>query len=75
MSDTSRRRTGAHAAAWRPLDLSSLTDRLAAARDLLQQAAALTAVQEAQRLGEMVDHQTQRIGEEQHGQPRRRRYR
>lgn len=61
--------------AWQRLELSSLSDRLATARDLLRQAAALTAAQEAQRLGAMADQQHQRMMEEQHGQSRRRRYR
>lgn len=64
-----------YAASWRPLDLSGMAERLATARDLLQQAAALTAAQEAQRLGAMVDQQQRRVEEERHGQPRRRRYR
>lgn len=76
MSGPSSSRRGArYSATWRPLDLSSLTDRLATARDLLRQAAALTAAQDTQRLGAMVDHEQQRMQEVQHGQPRRRRYR
>ncbi|MFV0524143.1 MAG: hypothetical protein ACK5RL_06565 [Acidimicrobiales bacterium] len=64
-----------YATAWRPLDLSGVTERLATARDLLEQAAALTAAQEVQQLGAMVDQQQRRVGEERHGQPRRRRFR
>lgn len=64
-----------YATAWRPIDLSGVAERLATARDLLQQAAALTAAQEAERLGAMVDQQQRRVEEERYGQPRRRRYR
>jgi hypothetical protein len=72
---SSPRHEARYSATWQPLDLSSLTDRLATARDLLRQAAALTAARETQRLGAMVDHEQQRMQEEEHGQPRRRRYR
>jgi hypothetical protein len=62
-------------ATWQPLDLSGVTDRLESARDLLRQAAALTAARDAQTLAAMTEQQRTRTREERDGHPQRRRYR
>lgn len=60
---------------WQSLDMSDLTARLEAARDLLQQAAALAAAEQARTVAAMTEQQRIRGEEARHGYPRRRRYR
>lgn len=60
---------------WQSLDLSDLTDRLETARDLLRQAAALTAATEARTVAAMTEQERRRGEEARLGHPRRRRYR
>ena len=60
---------------WQSLDMSDLTDRLETARDLLRQAAALAAAEQARTVSAMTEQQRRRGEEARHGHPRRRRYR
>jgi hypothetical protein len=59
-------------ASWQRLDLSGITARLETARDLLRQAAALAATQDAGTLAAMAELQQRRADEEGHGLQRRR---
>ncbi len=64
-------------ARWQRMDLSNLVDRLEQARVLLEQAAAMVAVQDVSRVAPMAELQ-RRLAEEQedrHGHADRRRYR
>jgi hypothetical protein len=61
-------------AQWKTLDLSELQRRLTEVKLLLEQAAALAAAQDANRLASMTELQ-QRQAEERHGNPQRQRYR
>ena len=59
---------------WQTLDASELVDRLSEVKGLLEQAAALAAAQEGNRILTMTEvqrHKTEAV----HGEPRRRRYR
>lgn len=67
------RRTAA--SSWQSLDTSGLVERLETARDLLRQAAALTAAQEARTVAAMTEQERRRGEEGRLGHPRRRRYR
>lgn len=60
--------------AWQPLDFSRLIERLEEAKALLEQAAALTAVQDAGRLTAVSELQ-RRLAEDNHADAHRRRYR
>ncbi len=60
---------------WQSLDMSDLTARLEAARDLLHQAAALAAAEQARTVAAMTEQHRIRGEEARHGHPRRRRYR
>jgi hypothetical protein len=59
---------------WQPLDFSGLVQRLEEAKALLEQAAAVAAVQDGGRLTAVTELQ-RRLAEEHHGDRNRRRYR
>lgn len=60
---------------WRSMDPTDLVGRLQAARDLLRQAAALTATAEARTVAAMTEQERLRAEEVRRGRLRRRRYR
>ena len=60
---------------WQSLDLADVTGRLETARDLLRQAAALVAAEQARTVAAMAEQERIRGEEARHGHPRRRRYR
>lgn len=59
---------------WTELDMSGLINRLEQARTLLEQAAALTAADDAGRVAAVTELQ-RRLAEERHDNPNRRRHR
>lgn len=60
---------------WRGFDVTELTTRLETARDLLRQAAALSAAEEASALASLAEQERVRGEEARRGHARRRRYR
>lgn len=60
---------------WQSLEPTDLVGRLQAARDLLRQAAALTATAEARTVAAMTEQERLRAEEVRRGRLRRRRYR
>lgn len=60
---------------WRGFDASALIGRLESARDLLRQAASLSAADEAATLADLAEQERLRGEEARHGHARRRRYR
>jgi hypothetical protein len=60
---------------WRGFDAGELISRLETARDLLRQAAALSAADEAATLAALAEQERVRGEEARRGHPRRRRYR
>jgi len=58
---------------WKPLDLSNLVDKLTEAKTLLEQAAALAAAREGDKVRTMAELQRSKVKEAQSGG--RRRYR
>jgi hypothetical protein len=60
---------------WRPAGLQGLIDRLSEAKDLLEQAAALAAARDAERVRALAELQRQANQEQANGPSARRRYR
>ena len=68
------RRARTVSSGWRAMDPDDLVGRLESARDLLRQAAALTATNEAATLAAMTEQERIRAEEVRRGRVRRRRY-